>query len=381
MSAIDPHTILDPVSEAAIEISKKTINASYALTALSTVVFLARIWTRTRPVYRMGWDDYCISIAYVMLTLSTTIWMASSYKVIANPGHHTLADTQSAMFFTYVGRWFWPWAMSFVKLGVGIMLLRFHRDKFWRGSIYLAICLQFTQTIYTMIFYSIECRPASGNWNKALRNSQCIPIRITLVSIGVVAGVNVFTDLVLSLAPIPILMRIRRPLIERIAVGWLMAMGLTAAAASLIKTVNTFKRRTPDQNYNQGSLRMWALIEEDLAFIAACIPTLKGPMHRLLAYLGLAPLPRSADPSWNPSSKGYSSRATESKSAHSYVEERRPRDILKMKNIRQDDFSQSEEDILGLAEIRRAPEGEIWCTEEFQIDEERVEGRPAGRDW
>lgn len=67
MSARDPHTILDPVSEAAIKISKKTINASYALTALSTVVFLARIWTRTRPVFRMGWDDYCISVAYVRM--------------------------------------------------------------------------------------------------------------------------------------------------------------------------------------------------------------------------------------------------------------------------------------------------------------------------
>ena len=280
---------------------------------------------------------------------------------------------------TYWGRWFWPWAMTSVKIGVSVMLLRFHQKKFWRRFIYFVIVLQCALTIYTMIFYSIECRPAKAYWllRDAKYKGKCIAHNIRLTSVGAVAGVNIFTDFILSLAPIPILMRIRRPLFERIAVGFLMSMGLTATAASMTKTIQTFARQTNDINFNTQQLRMWALIEEDLVFIAACIPTLKAPAHRLLAYLRLVPPPPgSGEPSYD-GGKGSSGirtigSASMKRSIPSYLSDEPSRDVVKLKSLqREETFSSSEEEILGLAEVRRT--GEIWRTEEFQVGEETVD--------
>jgi len=67
MTTAPPHTIPLPVSDRAVDISRQTIIASYTLTALSTIVFVARIWTRTRPVFRMRLEDYCICFAYVRI--------------------------------------------------------------------------------------------------------------------------------------------------------------------------------------------------------------------------------------------------------------------------------------------------------------------------
>ncbi|KAK3364881.1 hypothetical protein B0T24DRAFT_712202 [Lasiosphaeria ovina] len=57
------------------------------------------------------------------------------------------------------------------------------------------------------------------------------------------------------------------------SIGVLMALGIFAAAASIVKAVVAADfGKTDDPNLEGISVGMWSLVEEQVAFIAACIP-------------------------------------------------------------------------------------------------------------
>ena len=62
---MDASTIPSPPTEKAQEIAAIFAGVAVTLNVISFLLFVGRIWTRTIPVLRLGWDDYVISVAYV----------------------------------------------------------------------------------------------------------------------------------------------------------------------------------------------------------------------------------------------------------------------------------------------------------------------------
>jgi hypothetical protein len=89
--------------------------------------------------------------------------------------------------------------------------------------------------------------------------------------------------------PITFLRTMNKPRVEKLLIGFLMALGLMASAAVIIKSVYGAL------NINAGTdvlpkalyISLWAKLEELLGLIAACAPALKSPAERLLRHLGL----------------------------------------------------------------------------------------------
>lgn len=94
-------------------------------------------------------------------------------------------------------------------------------------------------------------------------------------------------DLILSLMPIRLIITLNRSTSEKILIGCLMGLGLTATAvaAAKLQTYTQFGKGDPMQATIPPS--MYAKLEEVVGIIASCLPPLKAPIEQLLKRLGV----------------------------------------------------------------------------------------------
>jgi hypothetical protein len=97
-------------------------------------------------------------------------------------------------------------------------------------------------------------------------------------------------DLAFAIMPMFFVWRINRPLLERILISVLMALGLGATATNAVKVyLGTILDFTIADTFRE-SLRifLWCRLEEYLLIASACAPFLKSLIERVLRRFGVA---------------------------------------------------------------------------------------------
>jgi hypothetical protein len=188
----------------------------------------------------------------------------------------------------------WHIALSFIKLSATLSILRVAVKRPWRVSLYVLMALQITFLVGNLVYMFISCIPLAANWDYRLRlrpETRCLGARTALISSTIGSGVNILTDVLLSLAPMFILWNLRRPRRERILVCALTGIGLLASASSLAKALAVQGWGKQDE-YEVWSLAVsiatWWVLEMTLGVMAACSPALKRPLQRALGSVGFA---------------------------------------------------------------------------------------------
>ena len=110
--------------------------------------------------------------------------------------------------------------------------------------------------------------PVDGYWdlNKAF-TTKCMDEGAVTLAAGVI---NCVSDLMVTLLPIPIIMRLKMPLKQRIGVTALLSVGLLVTIAGIIRTYFIWKALidTYDETWYSYPLWICAAIEIDLAVVS-----------------------------------------------------------------------------------------------------------------
>jgi hypothetical protein len=102
------------------------------------------------------------------------------------------------------------------------------------------------------------------------------------------SSVQVGLDLVLSFIPITFIRKLNRPRREKIFMCFLMGLGLFASCAAIIRTMTLQGFYTTGDMFRYNvTVSLWAVVEQQIALIAATIPTLKAFLEMSLVRLGL----------------------------------------------------------------------------------------------
>jgi hypothetical protein len=64
-----------PISEEAAYRARVHVGVTIPLLALCLMPFCARLYVRTRPVWRLAWDDFFIVLGLVRLSDSPGLWL------------------------------------------------------------------------------------------------------------------------------------------------------------------------------------------------------------------------------------------------------------------------------------------------------------------
>jgi hypothetical protein len=100
---------------------------------------------------------------------------------------------------------------------------------------------------------------------------------------------GITSDVVFAIMPIFFLWQLHRPVMERVLVSILMALGMIAALAGVMKVyhINTWNPRQ-DTLRDWMPLFWWYRVEEIGLIAAACAPFLKPPIERMLGLFGVS---------------------------------------------------------------------------------------------
>jgi hypothetical protein len=281
----------------------------------------------------------------------------------------TLQDSSNSMRYAVIAQPLWAWAMAAIKTSVAFMLLRLEQEIPWRRFLWIMIAIQGSLGLYNMIAQLMQCIPLHAAWDLLrLTEAKCWSADAIRINIIITSSINIMTDFIFALLPISFLRKVQRPLRERIVIGVLMALGIFTGVASIMKMVSSITfGRTGDPSAEGIQIGMWSCIEEFIGLIAACVPCLRSPFQQILEYIGVVSSTKAG------TGRNY---------GHVYGASAKPRVILskkagsgsasvaiKMKSIRSRN-SQSEENILMTGDETKS--GEIWCTTEVRLEEEKM---------
>lgn len=208
--------------------------------------------------------------------------------LIITPGSIPAQQALHATKVAYISIAIWGFTMTCIKASIALTLLRIPQHRLSKFGLYFVIGCQVTYFIINTMYVFTKCRPLRAAWASTVAGASCVDLGIDIIVSTVGAGINIATDLFLSIAPMAILWNLRRPLRERILVCALTGLGIVASLASIMKLIVMQKWGKEEDPWEFAMvISTWAVIEQFMAALAACSPSLKGPIQRALGRVGV----------------------------------------------------------------------------------------------
>ena len=230
--------------------------------------------------------------------LAITDWAMLLPQMIITPGLISYAQSMKAGKNSWLAIGIWGMSMTFIKVSIALTLLRIQQKSLsWRIFLYSIMAVQALYGVLNLFFnLLIACRPLAAAWDFNMQLSgagTCVSYDIQRTVSNVGSSVNITTDLLLALAPVTFLFKLNRPLRERIFVCGLMAMGIFASVASIIKTLIVRgygdPNIPPEEFWPMGvAICTWTALEQLLGVLAACVPAMKNIFQLCLGKMGVS---------------------------------------------------------------------------------------------
>ncbi|KAK3668934.1 hypothetical protein LTR22_000012 [Elasticomyces elasticus] len=220
-------------------------NASLVVNAIFiTLVILAvalRFYCRfSAGALRFGWDDTMIALATLCTVAMTTVVILANehYGWDRHLWDIQTGDIQKANIIAFVAKLVFTLAATFTRL---------------------SLCA----------FYYRYPPQTAGH---------CLDEGLATLAAGIL---NIVNDLLAALVPIPLVMRLRMPMRQRIGVSVLFGLGFIVIVAGSVRTYYIWKglMATWDETWYAYPLWIAAAVEIDVGVICACAPALKTLLH------------------------------------------------------------------------------------------------------
>ena len=191
---------------------------------------------------------------------------------------------------SHIGIIVWGASTSAIKTSIALTLLRLLRSRPWRLFLWVMIILQGAFFVGNTTWLLLRCRPLNQVWVFPPNPGACASEPNVRMASNITSAFNIATDIILSLIPLTFIVKLQRPVLEKILLALLMAIGLFASITSILKTVvvqHFGSPSEPDQMAVNVALVTWTCAEQFLGVAAACLPSFKRPLQRFLKTLGI----------------------------------------------------------------------------------------------
>ncbi|CAO2658627.1 Nn.00g063500.m01.CDS01 [Neocucurbitaria sp. VM-36] len=261
------------------------IGVNSALMSLSLAAISCRIGRRIFLVRSFGWHDALIAFAAFCATVFSILQMVSTHLGLGLPNSDVpawnmvpvLKLVMASRFFYFICNWS-------VKHSLLLFYTELTIDRWPRRSIYFMHGIAFAFGCTCIGATLFQCTPIKAIWDVRIKG-DCIDMN----------SFNYFnscfmlaTDLVLYAMPLVFTCRLQLKRTQRIGVSCLFALGGLVLAASIARVYSVHTQaENPDFTYKFAAIIICGVIENHLAILVACAPSIKVIM--LLAFPGLAP--------------------------------------------------------------------------------------------
>ncbi|GAB1314652.1 Rhodopsin domain-containing protein [Madurella fahalii] len=274
------------ITERAAFLARVHVGVTIPLLALCLVPFFARIHVRVWPVWRFGLDD-----AFIVAGLLCSIvdWALYETELYFHAQWISFGEVIHAVILANFATPVWCTSMTLIKTSVALTLLRLPLKRVWTLALYLILATQGGYWLAHIVYMFAKCRPVHASWDFSVSNQHCPSEATDILVFSIGSGINILTDVALSIAPMFLFWNLRRPLRERILICTLTGAGLFASVASAQKAIAVARWTSMDDRWEKAmAIATWTITEQFVSVLAACSPSLKGPIQQLLGRCGVA---------------------------------------------------------------------------------------------
>ncbi|BCS23670.1 uncharacterized protein APUU_40114S [Aspergillus puulaauensis] len=242
---------------------------------IGTAVFSLILYTRAIVVKSFGADDIAVCIALAITQAFNGLGVAVVYY---GQGQHmqNLSPEQRAVWLRlyYAAMCLYLYASLSVKLSILIFLRRiFFVPRLTAGL----MVFQVSFSVSGSFVLAFQCAPARAAFDTSIKNPNCYN-RYTLYKITLYQAVLIFMgDLVMLVAPVPILMGLKMPTRKIVALLAIFGSGIIACIAPIVRfsTLDYLRQGSTDLTFDATSSLYWMAIEFNLGLVAGSLSSLK----------------------------------------------------------------------------------------------------------
>ncbi|KAF2140909.1 uncharacterized protein K452DRAFT_288317 [Aplosporella prunicola CBS 121167] len=266
---------VDPVTRGP---SLVVVNAIFI--ALVNVIVLARLYTRIFIKRWFGSDDVFIILAFITaigLTVNVIIANTSCYwdrHIWDIP----ISSIESVLKVAFSAKLIFVFAATFTRQSLLCFYYRLVQDSGITWFLWAIHATVVINVITCIVFTAIgiwQCAPVSAYWDIPTPvGGHCWDEGPVTLIIGVV---NCFTDLLVTLLPVPVIMKLQMPIRQRLDVMLLLSLGFAVIIAGIVRTYFIWKGLMDSYDETWFTYPLWiaAAVEIDLGVICACAPALR----------------------------------------------------------------------------------------------------------
>ncbi|KIW58019.1 hypothetical protein PV05_02571 [Exophiala xenobiotica] len=259
------------------------LGVSIMLTVFSSIFVSARLWTRLFRSRSFGWDDAFLGLAMAGSWAGQGLTIAQVTRGLGltiskvQPSNFVpmLKYTQFAIFTNGI-------SMCFMKVGIGLSLLRLNLSKPLNWAV--VGCIILSLLVNLIVFPGIfgQCQPMNKLWDPSVEGT-CWPERASLAFAYTQTVGNILTDFAFTFGPLFYLSKVKVSQYNKWALRGVFLIGLLATACAIAKATELPKNETStDPTYDTVSLTLWVIAEISAGLFAASLPPLKSTFERIL---------------------------------------------------------------------------------------------------
>ncbi|ORY58914.1 uncharacterized protein BCR38DRAFT_72093 [Pseudomassariella vexata] len=249
---------------------------------LSFIVVALRCWIRQVMLKSFNIDDAVMVVALGMAIGCMTCFIGMAKNGAGRFAKDILPEWQQGLaYWSYIIGIFQVTGISLVKISIAFFLRRFVQTKWQRHftMVLLIFCAVFM--IYSILTFVLACIPLSALW-KITPSARCWS-KDTLGLLGTVNGViNVTTDLIFVILPIPVVIKLQVNRRTKITLVAILSLGLFACVASVARMIYAYEMFA-DPNYTRNyNFLIWFNVELHAGILSASLPALRPLFAKIL---------------------------------------------------------------------------------------------------
>ncbi|OJD40343.1 uncharacterized protein BKCO1_1000516 [Diplodia corticola] len=283
------------------------------VTCVAAVIVLTRLWIRVSIVRASGWDDWIITIACAAIAgMTVTISQQVKYGLgrhitelsdemreqlyfvnLPTPTLHPSTPSLTAAQNFWLSILFYNIALGLTKFSILMQYLRiFATHRAMRMAILATLVFIILYTLEALLLSVFTCTPIDRFWNRTIAGT-CVNTKALWFAH---AAINIFSDTVIILLPMPAFKGLNIPSKQKLALMAIFALGAFGAVTSILRLQSIYTvADSADQSYDNVNAAVWSSVEVNVAIMCASLPTFKALVKRLFPHL-LSTDPASRSP-------------------------------------------------------------------------------------
>ncbi|KAK4171052.1 hypothetical protein QBC36DRAFT_340707 [Triangularia setosa] len=243
---------------------------------LAAIFVGLRFWTRIKIVRMVGTADWLILASIITAGAMCSVM---TVEVSYGMGKHVWDVEPPENFAKMLKTWyfallFYCLSLGFSKMSICVIYVTIFTYEWAKKCSWAMLIFVIIHNLWALSTTLTFCIPLQSVWDDTVKASYCHPQAVWWANTSLV----IVTDFLIFLLPIPMIMPLKLPRRQKIAVLAVFAVGFFICIVSVVRLIVVIQLKSStdlDYTYNNAMSNHWTALEIHVSIIVACAMTLK----------------------------------------------------------------------------------------------------------